>query len=192
MRQLRRVGAVMVAAMVLSGCTLVSTSSAPTIVNDNSVPLGLLSPTIPFTDYARVLFVKQDIYLVDKAEQLVPVTRLVTSPPSLFDVLHYVPVGPTLGEQAAGLTSQVPSTLVVNQATIHNRIALVDVTNLLAQIPPVARRIAVAQFLFTAVGMGATKGIELSINQTPFPLTLANGAKVLLITPAELGYLKNN
>jgi hypothetical protein len=192
MRRVRRAGVVLASALALSGCTLVSTSSAPTLVDGNSVPLGLLSPTIPFTDYARVLFVSRDIYLVNKAQLVVPVSRLVTSPPSLFDVLHYVPVGPTVSEQLAGTTTQVPSALVVNQATILNGIALVDVSAQLAQIPPVARRIAVAQFLFTAVAMGATKGIELSINQTPFFLTLATGARVALVTPAELAYLKKD
>ncbi len=190
MRKLRHLGTVAACALVLSGCNLVSTSSSPTLVNSNNVPLGLLGPTIPFSDYARVLFVTRDIYMVNKSELVVPVPQLVTSPPSLFDLLYYIPVGPTTTEQLKGISSQVPHSLVVNQATILNGVALVDVTNQLTQLPPVARRIAVAQFLFTAVAMGATQGIRISINQTPFSLALANGTSASLITPSDLAYLK--
>ena len=57
MRSLRRLVVVAACALSLSGCTLVSTSSSPTLVNPNVVPLGLLDPTIPFTDFAQVHFV---------------------------------------------------------------------------------------------------------------------------------------
>lgn len=190
MRRLRRLAVLFVSAAALSGCTLVSTSSSPTLVNSNDVPLGLLQPTIPFTDFARVLFVTRDIYMVDAAQLVIPVSQIVTSPPNLLEVLHYIPLGPTSSEQRTGVTTQVPLNLVVNLATIHDGVALVDVSSALTQIPPVGRRIAVAQFLFTAVAMGATKGIEISIDQTPFSLELANGTRVSLITPADLAYLK--
>jgi hypothetical protein len=189
-RRLRRLAVLFVSAAALSGCTLVSTSSSPTLVNSNDVPLGLLQPTIPFTDFARVLFVTRDIYMVDAAQLVIPVSQIVTSPPNLLEVLHYIPLGPTSSEQRTGVTTQVPLNLVVNLATIHDGVALVDVSSALTQIPPVGRRIAVAQFLFTAVAMGATKGIEISIDQTPFSLELANGTRVSLITPADLAYLK--
>lgn len=192
MRSLRRLGALVVCALSLSGCTLVSTSSSPTLVNSNDVPLGLLDPTIPFTDFAQVHFVTREIYMVNRSRRVAPVGRLVASPPTLAEVLHYVPLGPTGTEQANGVTTQVPSTMVVNQANMPNGdgIALVDVSAGLKQLPPAARRLAVAQLLFTAVDMGATKGIEISINQTPFALQLANGVSVSLVTPAELSYLK--
>ncbi|HEY5121584.1 MAG TPA: hypothetical protein VII84_08415 [Acidimicrobiales bacterium] len=194
MRSLRRLGVLVLCALSLSGCTLVSTSSSPTLINSNDVPLGLLDPTIPFTDFAQVRFVTREIFMVDRTEHVIPVGRLVTSPPTLAEVLHFVPLGPTATEQAAGITTQVPSTMVVNQANIPggNGIALIDVSAVLKQIPTVARRLAVAQLLFTAVAMGATKGIEISINQTPFALQLANGESVSLITPAELAYLKKH
>ncbi|HEY5303156.1 MAG TPA: hypothetical protein VIJ86_03770 [Acidimicrobiales bacterium] len=192
MTRRRHFGAIGLCALVLSGCNLVSTSSAPTLINSNNVPLGLLAPTIPFSDFARVLFVTRDVYMVNKSELVVPEPQLVTSPPSLFDVLYYIPVGPTTSEQLRGISSQVPHSLVVNQATIQDGVALVDVSNQLAQLPSVARRVAVAQFLFTAVAMGASEGIRISINQTPFSLTLANGTSVSLITPSDLAYLKKS
>jgi hypothetical protein len=188
--RLRRLAVLFVSAAALSGCTLVSTSSSPTLINSNDVPLGLLQLTIPFTDRARVLFVTRDIYMVDAAQLVIPVSQIVTSPPNLLEVLHYIPLGPTSSEQHQGVTTQVPLNLVVNLATIQNGVALVDVSSALTQIPPVGRRIAVAQFLFTAVAMGATKGIEISIDQTPFSLTLANGTRASLITPSDLAYLK--
>lgn len=192
MRRLRRLGVLFASALALSGCTLVSTSSSPTLVGSNDVPLGLLDPTIPFTDYARVLWVTRDVYMVNRAQKVMPVKRLMTSPPTLPEVLYYFVLGPTVNEQSQGITTQVPDAhaMVVNSARIRNGVAHVDVSYDLNKIPPVGRRIAVAQFLFTAEAMGAAKGIEISVNQTPFSLQLANGKSVTLITPPELAYLE--
>ena len=192
MRRLRRLGVLFASALALSGCTLVSTSSSPTLVGSNDVPLGLLEPTIPFTDYARVLWVTRDVYMVNRAQKVMPVKRLMTSPPTLPEVLYYFVLGPTVNEQSQGITTQVPDAhaMVVNSARIRNGVAHVDVSYDLNKIPPVGRRIAVAQFLFTAEAMGAAKGIEISINQTPFSLQLANRKSVTLITPPELAYLE--
>ncbi len=192
MKHLRRLFILIICAATLSGCTLVSTSSSPTLVDPNNVPLGLLEPTIPFTDFAQVHFVTRQVYMVDHSQHVIAVGRLVTSPPTLAQVLHYVPLGPTATEQARGITTEIPSTLVVNQANMptDDGIALVDVSTSLPQLSPDARRLAVAQLLFTAVAMGATTGIRISVNQTPFVLPLANGTSVSLITPADLAYLK--
>ena len=192
MRSPRLLGVLVVCALSLSGCTLVSTSSSPTLINSNDVPLGLLDPTIPFSDFAQVHFVTRQVYMVDRTEHVIPVGRLVTSPPTLSEVLHYVPLGPTATEQANGVTTQIPSTMVVNQANMpsDDGVALVDVSGGLQQLAPAARRLAVAQLLYTAEAMGAIAGIRISINQTPFSLQLVNGTKVSLITPAELNYLK--
>lgn len=192
MRRLHRLGMLFASALALSGCTLVSTSSSPTLVGSNDVPLGLLEPTIPFTDYARVLWVTRDVYMVNRAQKVMPVKRLMTSPPTLPEVLYYFVLGPTVNEQSQGITTQVPDAhaMVVNSARIRNGVAHVDVSYDLNKIPPVGRRIAVAQFLFTAEAMGAAKGIEISVNQTPFSLQLANGKSVTLITPPELAYLE--
>ncbi len=194
MRALRRVGALLVCALAFSGCTLVSTSSSPTLVNPDDVPFGLLDPTIPFTDFAQVHFVTRDVYMIDRTQHVVAVGRLVTSPPTLAEVLHYVPLGPTAAEQARGITTEIPSTLVINQANIPHAggVALIDVSASLQQLVPAARRLAVAQLLFTAEEMGATAGIQISVNQTPFALPLANGTRATVITPADLAYLKQS
>ena len=192
MRHPHRLAVLFASALALSGCTLVSTSSSPTLVGSNDVPLGLLEPTIPFTVDARVLWVTRDVYMVNRAQKVVPVKRLMTSPPTLSEVLYYFVLGPTVKEQSQGITTQVPdaAAMVVNSARIHNGVAHVDISYDLKKIPPVGRRIAVAQFLFTAEAMGAAKGIEISINQTPFSLQLANGNFVTLITPPDLAYLQ--
>ena len=180
--------------MAFSGCTLVSTSSSPTLVDPNDVPLGLLDPTIPFTDFAQVHFVTRQVYMVDRSQHVVAVDRLVTSPATLSEVLHYVPLGPTAMEQARGITTDLPPTLVVNQANMahDDGVVLIDISSSLQSLPPAARRLAVAQLLFTAQEMGATTGIRLSVNQSPVDLTLANGTNVSLITPADLAALKRS
>ena len=190
MRALRRSLILACSALCLSGCTLVSRSSSPTLVDAGNVPLGLLDPTIPFTDYAKVRWVSQDIYLLDRTGHVVAVPRLMTAPPSLFAVLYYETQGPDPVEQADGITTEVPTTMVVNQATIHDDVALIDVSKPLSQISLDAQRVAVGQLMFAAASMGATKGIRISINQTPYSLKLSTGATVSLITPADVAYLK--
>ncbi len=194
MTLLRRVVVLALCAMAFSGCTLVSTSSSPTLVDPNDVPLGLLDPTIPFTDFAQVHFVTRQVYMVDRSQHVVAVDRLVTSPATLSEVLHYVPLGPTAMEQARGITTDLPPTLVVNQANMahDDGVVLIDISSSLQSLPPAARRLAVAQLLFTAQEMGATTGIRLSVNQSPVDLTLANGTNVSLITPADLAALKRS
>jgi hypothetical protein len=191
-RRLRRFAGLFASALALSGCTLVSTSSSPTLVGSKDVPLGLLEPTIPFTVDARVLWVTREVFMVNRSQKVMPVKRLMTSPPTLPEVLYYLVLGPTVNEQSQGITTQVPAgtAMVVNSARIQNGVAHVDISYDLKKIPPVGRRITVAQFLFTAEAMGAAKGIEISINQTPFSLQLANGKVVTLVTPPDLAYLQ--
>ena len=119
MRAWRRLGVLALCAVAFSGCTLVSTTSTPTLIDSNAVPLGLLDSTIPFTDYAQVHFVTREIFMVNRSQHVIPVGRLVTSPPSLAEVLYYVPLGPTANEQANGLTTEAPK-MVVNLANIPN------------------------------------------------------------------------
>ena len=190
MRRWRRLFAVMGCALSLSGCNLVSTSSSPNVVGVGDVPLGLLEPTIPFTDYAQVRWVKHDIFLLDRSGHVVPVSRLMTAPPSLFAVLYFETQGPDPVEMAAGISTQVPTTMTVNQATIQDGIALIDVSKALSQISLEAQRAAVGQLVFAAASMGATKGVRISINQTPYSLKLASGVTASLITPTDVAYLK--
>lgn len=190
MRRLGLAAALTLGALGLSGCTLVSTSSAPSTINPNNVPLGLLQPTIPFTDYAQVHWVTRDIFLLDAAQKVVTVSRSMTAPPSLAAVLYYESQGPTPVEQTNGLSSQVPTTMVINQATIQGGVAFIYVSKVFSQISLAQQRIAAGQLVFTAAAMGASRGIELWIDQTPFSLKLAGGTSVRLITPAQMAYLK--
>jgi len=185
----RRMAILALSGLCLSGCTLVSTSSSPSLIDPNNVPLGLLNPTIPFTDYAQVRWVTRDIFLLGSGQRIVAIARSMTAPPTLYAVLYYETQGPTPIELAAGITTQL-STLVINQANLQGRIALIDVSKVLNQMSLADRRIAVGQLVFAAAAMGATNGIKLSIEGTPFSLKLATGATVRLITPADMAYLK--
>ncbi|MBW4029132.1 MAG: hypothetical protein HIU57_00450 [Acidobacteria bacterium] len=190
MTSLRRAFVIVCCALCLSSCTLVSTSSSPSLIGAAAVPLGLLQPTIPFTDYAQVRWVTRSIFLIDRAEHIVAVARLMTAPASLFALLYYETQGPDPIELANGITTQVPTTMVVNQATIHDGVALIDVSKALTQISLDAQRVAVGQLVFAAASMGATRGIRISINQSPYTLKLPTGALATLITPADVAYLK--
>ena len=132
----------------------------------------------------------RSIYLVNARGSLVAVGRLMTAPPNLTDVLHYLLGGPTPTEESFGVTSDLPSTMTLNLATPDGRIAKVDVSGVLRQLSPLEQRVAVAQMLFSVAAIGYDAGIEISTNQTPFSLTLANGKKVSLVTTADLASLK--
>ena len=121
MRAWRRIGVLVLCALSLSSCTLISTSSTPTLIDSNAVPLGLLDTDIPFTDHAQVHFVTRQIFMVNRSQHVIPVGRLVSAALTLADVLSYVPQGPTATEQANGVTTQVPSTMVINQANTHTQ-----------------------------------------------------------------------
>jgi len=188
-RRLARLAVVALAAASLGGCTLVSASSAPTVVNSANVPLELLSPTIPFTLDQQVHFVIRDVYLVNARGTLVAVGRLMPSPPDLNDVLHYLLSGPTPTEQGFGITSAIPATLAVNLATPDGRVAKIDVSSVLRQLSPLEQRVAVAQLLYTVSSIGF-HAVAITTNQSPFTLVLASGRRVRVVTTADLAYLK--
>ena len=187
MRPVRATLVVCLGAMALGGCTLISTTSQPEIVASANVPLGLLNPTIPFTVDAQVRFVSRDVYLINPLGQLDPMPRLMTSPASVFAALHYLFVGPSVQEQSRGITSALPATLVLNQATVQGGVALVDVSSDLRSLSAPEQRLAVAQMLYTARSFGAARGIRVSIDQVPFSLRLSDGRRVTLVRASDLG-----
>ena len=109
MTRVRGVAALVLASVLLSSCTLVPTSKAPSRINPALVPLGLLSKTIPGTASGHVIFITQPVYIVDATGHLAPSSRIVPSPPTLSSVLRELILGPTDIEVATGYTSALPN-----------------------------------------------------------------------------------
>jgi hypothetical protein len=149
-------------AVVLSSCTLIPTSAKPVAIPASQGLSGLLGRTIPGTNKGRVRFITKPVYLVDATGHLSPFSRIVTAPASLTSVLDQAIVGPTKIENSAGYASDLPSKLLVLQATVKGKVAYIDISESLAKLPRAKEVLAIGQLVFTAYYTGATNGIEIS------------------------------
>jgi hypothetical protein len=173
MKSLRVVLVLFLGAVVLSGCTLIPTAKKPVFIPRKSVGLQLLSPTIPGTNGGRVRFVTKTVYFVDATGHLAPSSRIVTAPLQFPSLLDQLIVGPTKIESFAGYASDLPSSLIILQATIKAKIGYIDISESLASLGRAKEVLAIGQLVFTAYYAGATSGIEISVagvtQQSPLP-----------------------
>ncbi len=191
MNRARVAAALIVASVLLSSCTLVPTSKTPSRINPAAVPLGLLGKTIPGTANGHVIFITQPVYIVDATGHLAPSSRIVPSPPTLSSVLRELILGPTDIEVGTGYTSALPNNLVVTQATIVKGVGIIDLTRSLSSIPRQQLILAVGQLTLTAFGVGAVRGIRITVNGTPEKLPLPDGKMAKLVTATDFQSLLN-
>ena len=169
-------------AVLLSSCTLIPTSTKPVPIPSSQGLLGLLGRTIPGTNDGRVRFVTQPVYIVDATGHLAPSSRIVTAPATLTSVLDQLIVGPTKIEKFAGYASDLPSKLLVLQATVKGKIAYIDISESLVAQGRAKEVLAIGQLVFTAYYAGATGGIKLSVAGTAKRLVLPDRKFVTLAT----------
>ena len=191
MTRARVLAALLLASVLLSSCTLVPTSRTPSRISPAAVPLGLLGKTIPGTANGHVIFITQPVYIVDATGHLAPSSRIVPSPPTLSSVLRELILGPTDIEVGTGYTSALPNNLVVTQATIDKGVGIIDLSRSLASIPRQQLVLAVGQLTLTAFGVGAVRGIRITVNGVPEKLPLPNGKTAHLVTVADFQSLLN-
>ncbi len=191
MRRLRVVLVVLVGAMLLSGCTLVATSNAPSVVAKNKVSFGLENPTIPDTDNGRVRFITQPVYFIDATGHLSPASRLVTSPLTLSSVIDELLLGPTKIERFAGYSSDMPKDFVLVSATLNGKLGVVDVATPLSSLPRQDQILALGQLVLTAYDAGVTAGLEITVAGTPVSSLLPDGTRQLVATRADFASLLN-
>jgi len=178
--------------VALAGCTLVPTASSPIKLSHGAVKFGLLDPTIPGTNGARVIFETQPVYVVDATGHLTPSSRIVPSPPTLDSVLRQLVLGPTLIESSAGYTSALPHDLVILQATINKRgLGTIALAKPLSTLTPAEEVLAVGQLVYTARTVGATAGIEVTVGGVPEKLLLPGGGTAVKVTEADYASLLN-
>jgi hypothetical protein len=182
----------LLAALALSGCTLVPTNGAPSALPRSAVKFGLLDRTIPNTNGARVRFITQPVYVVDATGHLTPSSRIVTAPATLDSVLRELVLGPTLIELSAGYSSALPRDLVILQATISKAgLATVALAKPLSSLSPAQEILAVGQLVFTARAVGAIEGLEVTVGGVPEKLRLPDGATAAKVTEADYVSLLN-
>ncbi len=190
--RLRVVIGLLGAAMALAGCTLVPTGDTPIVLPHRAVQFELLSPTIPGTNGARVVFVTQPVYVVDATGHLTPSSRIVPSPPNLESVLRQLVLGPTLIESSAGYSSALPRDLVILQASINrNGLGTIAIARPLSTLSPAQEVLAVGQLVFTAHAVGASSGIEVTVGGVPQRLRLPDGSTRVQVNEADYSSLLN-
>lgn len=178
MRRARRLLAVLAASLALAGCTLVAPNPHPQAIAKSQLkPFGLLSPTIPGTNGARVRFITQPIYIVDAAHSLAPSSRIVPSPPSLQTVIEQLLLGPTAIERSAGYSSALPKKLVLISATLHDHVGYVDLATSLSSLSTQEQLLAVGQIVLTATAVGATEGVVLEAAGVRQSILLPDGRR---------------
>ncbi|MGB8196376.1 MAG: GerMN domain-containing protein [Acidimicrobiales bacterium] len=197
MTRLRTLLGLLVGAMALSGCTLVSTTSSPQTIAPKNVPFCLRCKTIPGTNNGSVHFISQPVYIVDVTGHLAPSSRIVPSPPVLESVLRQLIIGPTKIESFAGYTSALPKSLIILSASFRGDVGYVDLATTLAKLPRGQEVLAVGQMVLTARDVGLTlgiavKGIEITVGGVPEDLPIPGGHEERLVTPVDFQHLTNS
>lgn len=190
MRTLRSLILVGLAASTLAGCTLIAPNPAPVRVTQSN-GFGLLRPTIPGTNGARVRFITQPVYIVDATGHLAPSSRIVAAPASLASVIQQLLLGPSAIERAAGFTSALPPKLVLISAQIRGGVGHVNLASSFAHLSRKDQLLAVGQLVLSAYLVGATRGVVLKVAGVVQPLLLPNGAHATLATENAFRVLLN-
>ena len=191
MRRIRALIGGALGALLLSGCSLVPTATAPTLIARHHFPLGLLGKTIPGTNNGRVRFITQPVYIVDATGHLAPSSRIVPSPPVLATVLRQLIIGPTQIESFAGYTSALPKNLVLLSASIKGGIGYIDLASALTTLGRSKEVLAVGQLVLTARDAGAPLGIQITVGGRLQRSLLPSGARAQLVTPSDFSGLLN-
>lgn len=191
MRRLRVALLVGLGALALAGCTLVAPNAAPQFIAKSKVPFGLLGPTIPGTNDARVRFVTQPVYIIDATGHLAPSSRIVPSPPALTSVIDQLLLGPLPIEASAGYTSALPKDQVLLSASVQGGIGTIDFATTLDALSRSAQILAIGQLVLTAYDVGATRGIMVKAAGVTQHLLTPSGVRTTLITPQSFEDLLN-
>jgi hypothetical protein len=168
--------------LLLSSCTLVTPNAQPAHIAKSNVPLGLLSQTIPGTNGARVRFRAEPVYFVDATAHLAPSSRIVPQPPTLGSVVQQLLLGPSTIESSIGYTSDLPTTLKLDSATIRQNVGYINFSTSLDTLSVSQQLLAVGQLVLTAYNVGATKGIEIEFAGVAQGEMTPSGQRLLMVS----------
>ena len=171
------------AALLLASCTYVPTDGQPRVVNAHTVPFELLdrhNPTIPSIGHAT--YVVRTVWLISSHQQLVPVTRRVSLPGGLNDVVSNLLNGPTRLDLLHGFSSALPHRLVLVGATDSHNQLILEFRGVWNDGP--RELLAVGQLVLTA-GDVANQAVSLRINGMEKLLPLPHRTPALVVTPLD-------
>jgi spore germination protein GerM len=171
-------------AVFAAGCAI-PTQGSPSSIAASKVPFHLLDPHPPTTtttqpkpsSYAGV---KVFFLNTNANDALTSTDRLVSAPALLPAIITSLVAGPTSGDSAAGLTTAIPSDVVVlSAATTAPNVVTVNFNAAFGEITGTDTEEAVAQVVATVVnevGLGTGVIFEIASQRTQVPV--ANGSQV--------------
>ena len=174
MRGALRAGAVLVAGIILSSCTLTPLDSSPKVVAPSKVPFGLLSPQPLPQPPAPAKDSERAIWLLDAAGTPSPVTRRLALDGLLTNVVESLIVGPRGAEGAAGYSTDVASNVNFTSVTLSNHLVVIAMGTDLA-IPGANSTVAAAQLVLTLTSIAGVNRVQIVENGQPVKFLLPNG-----------------
>jgi spore germination protein GerM len=184
-RRPRALVAVVVVALLACACGIPA-AGGPTAISKADVPFDLGTPTTSTTMNPTVspsVAVPETIYLVAPDQHLLAVSRDVTVPATLTQVLAALLDGPTSAESAFGLQSFLTGTRTKVRATVADGVATVDFSVNPVQVVGPDQTMAVAQVVFTATMQPGVKAVLFQIDSQPIAVPTASG--VLVAAPVD-------
>jgi spore germination protein GerM len=171
-------------AALAAGCA-VPTQGSPSAIPASRVPFNLLGPHPPTTTTTQPKPSSYDsvkVFFLDTQANnaLTPTDRLVNAPAQLPAIITALVSGPSSGDSAAGLTTAIPSDVVVLSAgETSQNVVTVNFNTAFAQITGTASQQAVAQVVTTVVNnTSLATGVVFEIDGTHTSVPVANGALV--------------
>jgi spore germination protein GerM len=168
-----------------AGCAI-PTQGSPSSIAASRVPFHLLDPHPPATTTttqpkpSSYVGVKVFFLNANANNALAPADRLVGAQAPLTAIITALVAGPTIGDSAAGLTTAIPSDVIVlSAATTAPNVVTVNFSATFGQITGTATEQAVAQVVATVVnevGFGTGVIFEIAGERTQVPI--ANGSQV--------------
>jgi spore germination protein GerM len=177
--------AVVPLAVFAAGCAI-PTQGSPSAIAASRVPFHLLDPHPPTTTTttqpkpSSYVGVKVFFLNANALDALTPTDRLVSAQAPLTAIIAALVSGPTIGDSAAGLTTAIPSDVIVlSAATTAPNVVTVNFNATFGQITGTATEQAVAQVVSTVVNeVGFGTGVIFEIAGQHINVPIANGSQV--------------
>ena len=173
----KRAGLVGLALALTAGCG-VPQDSEPRLIEPGDRPLTLpgSSPAPASDDLTTTALTSEQIELYFVRDgQAVPSVRATTRVMSLSALVDALLAGPTADELARGLASVVPSTLTVEDVTLENRTAVLQLGGPQDQVTS-AQPLAYAQIVATLTASTRVDGVRFRLDDADLSVPRGDGA----------------
>jgi spore germination protein GerM len=171
----------LVAGLALTACG-VPTDSSPRSLSPRDVPFLAAEPVTTTTTFSSSPTTLATMYLV-AADHLVPVERLIPTPPTVEKVVRRLLTGPSDTEVRNGLRTAVPAGTSILSAPVASGIVTIDLSGAFVRGTGPEQIIALAQLVFTATALPGVVGVRFTLEGKPTDVPAGDGT----LTKAPLG-----